>query len=211
MTAMATAKVYNMEGAEVGTVDLKDAVFSAEMNPTLVHDVTVALQAAKRQGNAETKTRKEVRGGGRKPYRQKGTGNARHGSIREPQMRGGGTVFGPHKRSYRKNVPASFKRKALCCALSDRLREESLLVLDNLACDAPKTKRVAEMAQKLPLPNKRTLIVTAEADHNVVLSARNLQRVDVQTAANVNALDVLRAARVVVVQDALKTLEERLS
>ncbi len=208
---MATAKVYNMEGAEVGTVDLNDAVFSAEMNPALVHDVIVAMQAARRQGNAETKTRKQVRGGGRKPYRQKGTGNARHGSIREPQMRGGGVVFGPHKRSYRKNVPTSFKRKALCCALSDRLREESLLVLDDLPCAAPKTKPVAEMVQKLPLSNKRTLIVTAQADRNVVLSARNLQRVDVQSAADLNALDVFRAARVVVVQDALKTLEERLS
>jgi len=200
-----------MDGAEAGSVTLNSAVFDVEMNPVLVHEVVLALQASKRQGNADTKTRKDVSGGGIKPYRQKGTGNARHGSSRESQMRGGGTVWGPHPRSYRQDVPVSFRRKALCCALSDRVRGEALCVLTDLACPSPKTKPVAEMLGKLPVPGHRTLIITADAEANVVLSARNLQKVSVRTATDVNALDVMTASRVVVAQDALAKLEERLS
>jgi large subunit ribosomal protein L4 len=207
---MATAKLLKMDGTEAGTVELSDKVFSVAPNPTLVHDVAVALLANQRQGNHETKTRKDVRGGGQKPYRQKGTGNARRGSIREPHLRGGGTVFGPHKRSYRKHVPTRMGRQALCCALSSRAGEEGLFVLDAAAVDTPRTKPVKQMMDRVSPDGKRTLVVTAEVNRALLLSARNLPKVAVRTAADVNALDVLNAARVVVEQGALSKLEERL-
>lgn len=208
---MASAKLFNMEGHEVGKVDLNDAVFAAQVNEALVHEVVVALQNAKRQGNHETKTRREVSGGGKKPYRQKGTGNARHGSTREPQMRGGGTVFGPHKRSYRQNVPTAFRRKALCGVLSDRVRREALCVIDALSYEQPKTKPFVSLLDKLATAGKSTLVVTADVNKNLILSARNVPRVSVKTASDLNALDVLGAARVVLVQDAVAKLEERLA
>ena len=208
---MASAKLYKTDGSEAGTVDLNDSVFDVAVNETLVHDVVVALQNARRQGNAETKTRREVSGGGSKPYRQKGTGSARHGSSREPQMRGGGTVFGPHKRSYRQKVTAGAKRKALCCTLSARTRTGSLCVLDGLNCPEPKTKPLAELVSKLVPDGKTTLFVTAAVDRNTFLSARNIPRVSVQTASDLNALDVLNVARVVVLRDAMAKLEERLT
>lgn len=208
---MASAKLYGMDGTEKGTVDLSPAVFEVEFNDVLVHDVVVALQNAKRQGNHETKTRGEVSGGGKKPFRQKGTGRARQGSSREPQMRGGGTVFGPHKRSYRQNVPQAMRRKALRCALSDRVRNERLSVVEVLKADQPKTKPFAAMMSKLSPEGRKTLVVTGDLDSNVTLSMRNLPRVTMRKAVDVNALDVLNANRVVVVQDALATLEERLA
>jgi len=208
---MASAKLYKTDGSEAGTVDLNGSVFDVAVNDTLVHEVVVALQNARRQGNAETKTRREVRGGGAKPYRQKGTGSARHGSTREPQMRGGGTVFGPHKRSYRQKVTAAAKRKALCCTLSARARTGSLCVLEGVDCPEPKTKPFAEMVSRLVPDGKTTLFVTATADRNTMLSARNIPRVAIQTASDLNALDVLNVARVVVLQDAVATLEERLT
>lgn len=208
---MASVKLYGMDGAEKGTVDLNAAVFDVAFNDVLVHDVVVALQNAKRQGNHETKTRKDVRGGGKKPFRQKGTGRARQGSSREPQMRGGGTVFGPHKRSYRQSVPQAMRRKALSCALSDRVRNDRLSVLESLSADRPKTKPFAAMMAKLSPEGRKTLVVTGETDSTVTLSMRNLPRVTLRTAADLNALDVLDANRVVVVHDALATLEERLT
>jgi large subunit ribosomal protein L4 len=208
---MASVKIYGMDGAEQGTVDLNEAIFDVAFNSALVHDAVVALQNARRQGNADTKTRKEVRGGGKKPFRQKGTGRARQGSSREPQMRGGGTVFGPHPRSYRQNVPVSVRRKALCCALSDRVRGEQFAVLATLSCETPKTKPFAAMMARLSPDGRKTLIVTDGMDPNVMRSARNLPKVTLRTAADVNVLDVLNANRVVVVQDALPALEERLT
>ena len=207
---MATAKTYTMDGRELAPVELNDAIFGVEPNITLVHDVAVALMNARRQGNAETKTRKEVRGGGKKPFRQKGTGNARQGTIRAPQMRGGGTVFGPHKRSYRQSVPVRFRRKALCCVLSDRVRNDALCVLDALTLSAPKTKAFDEMLNLIAPDRKKTLFVMPGVDGNVLLSARNIPKVAVRTAADLNALDVLDAVRVVVVRDAIAKLEERL-
>jgi large subunit ribosomal protein L4 len=200
-----------MDGSEQGSVDLNDAVFGADASPAIVHQVVVALRNAKRQGNAETKTRKQVRGGGAKPFRQKGTGNARQGSTREPQMRGGGVVFGPHKRSYRQQVPATFRRKALSSALSDRVRDGRLCVLTELACETPKTKPFADMIGKISSDGARTLVVLPASNKNVLLSMRNIDRVSVTTAQDINALDVVGASRVVVVQDAIQTLEERLS
>ncbi len=207
---MASAKVYKMDGSESGTVDLIDAVFGHEANNGIVHDVIKALQNAKRQGNAETKTRKEVAGGGAKPYRQKGTGSARRGSTREPHMRGGGVVFGPHKRSYRQKVPTAFRRKALCCVLSDRARGERVAVLDALNCPDPKSKPMKQLIGSVS-NGGATLLVTAEVNRNAVLSARNLEKVSVTTASDLNALDVLSANRVLIERGALEKLEARLS
>lgn len=208
---MATAKVYTMDGRELEPIQLNDAVFDVEPNEVLVHEVAVALMNAKRQGNAQVKDRSLISGGGIKPFRQKGTGRARQGSSREPQMKGGGTVFGPQRRGYRQNVPTRSKRLALCSVLSARVRDEALLVLDSLALDVPKTKRFAEMMQLISPDHKRTLFVTPAVDKNVMLSSRNLGKVAVKTAAELNALDVLNAHRVVLVRDAVASLEGRLS
>ena len=169
------------------------------------------MQNNKRQGNHETKTRTEVRGGGKKPYKQKGTGSARHGSSREPLMRGGGVVWGPHKRSYRQEIPVSFRRKALAGVLSDRVRNDQLCVLEAIDCEQAKTKPFAQLVGKLSPKGRKTLVVTAAADKNALLSARNLTRVTMITATDVNALDVLGAQRVVVLKDAIAKLEERLA
>jgi len=208
---MVSLKVYDPNGAQVGAVEANDGIFAVAPNEALVHAVAVGLQANQRQGTHQTKTRGEVSGGGKKPYRQKGTGNARHGSIREPHMRGGGTVFGPHPRDYRHNLTAREKRQALCMVLSDRLREDRLGVLRGLSVKVPKTKPFAAMISKLEPDGRRTLLVTAEKDDNVLLSARNIPRVEVRTAADLNVLDVLLAHRVVIQEEALAKLEERLS
>jgi large subunit ribosomal protein L4 len=208
---MASAKLFNLQGDEVGTVDLSDKVFAANAPEQLVHEVAVALQANQRQGNHETKTRTQVSGGGRKPYRQKGTGNARHGSTREPQMRGGGTVFGPHKRSYRKHVTIAAKRRALIGVLSARLRGDRLCVLESSQLDGPKTKPFVAMLARVSPSGRRTLFVTPEVNKNFMLSARNIPKVEVKTAADLNVLDVLTATQVVLVRDAVAKLEERLS
>lgn len=208
---MASVKRFNMDGGELGVLELNDAVFGVPMNALMTHDVVVALRNAKRQGTHQTKERGDVRGGGIKPFRQKGTGRARQGSSREPQMKGGGTVFGPHPRSYRQNVPAAFRRQALACALSDRVRGGALCVLDALTIGAPKTKTMVSLVSKLAPEGRRTLIVTAAPHRNALLSARNLSGVALRTASDLNALDVLGATRVVVVEDALPTLEQRLS
>lgn len=208
---MASAKLYQPDGKEGSSVELSESIFGVEMNGPLVHQVAVALMNAKRQGNHETKTRKEVRGGGRKPFRQKGTGNARQGSTREPHMRGGGVVFGPHKRSYRQSTPTKMKRKALCCVLSDRARSEALCVLEGLEVKEVKTQPMTELFSNLAPEGRKTLLITAKAEPLVVKSAANLPRLIVSNAADVNVLDVLDAKRVIVTQDALPALEERLA
>lgn len=208
---MASVKAYTMTGQELDPVEVTDTVFGVEANESLVHSVAVAQLNARRQGNAATKTRHEISGGGKKPYRQKGTGNARHGSTREPQMRGGGSVFGPHPRDYRQNVPVRWKRQALCCVLSDRVRGEALCVLDALSLGVPKTKPFVEMLDLIAPDRRKTLFVMANIDANVMLSSRNLPRVAVRTAADLNTVDVLNADRVVIVRDALAKLEERLA
>lgn len=205
------AKSFTKDGAEGAEVELSDAVFGIDLNKPLVHQVAVALMNNKRQGNAETKVRKEVRGGGRKPFRQKGTGQARQGSSREPHMRGGGTVFGPHKRSYRTSVPVKMRRKALCCMLTDRARNDALCVLEEISLDAPKTRPMIELIEKVSPEGRKTLLVTATHDANVLRSAQNIAPLTVRTASDVNALDVLDAKRVIVVKDALKALEDRLT
>ncbi len=208
---MATAKIVGQDGSEGSTLELNDAVFDVPANVRLMHQVVMALQANARQGNAETKTRSQVSGGGKKPFRQKGTGQARQGSSREPKMRGGGIVWGPHKRSYWTHVPLKMRRKALSCALSDRLRNSNLFVLDALKLDTPRTKPMAELVKSISPEGHKTLVVTAQRDGNVMRSAGNVAGLTVRTAADVNALDVLGAKRVLVVRDAIAVLENRLS
>lgn len=208
---MASVRVVDMAGVEQGMLEVSDEVFDVPFNETVVHEAVLALRNAARQGTHKTKTRKEVSGGGIKPFRQKGTGRARQGSSREPQMRGGGTVFGPIPRSYRQDVPVRIKRQAVCCALSDRLREDRLSVLTGLRVDQPKTKPFAAMMARLSPEGRKTLLVTAALDRNVLLSSRNVPHVTVRTAADVNVLDVMLASRVIVQEEALVSLEERLS
>jgi large subunit ribosomal protein L4 len=208
---MATLKLVNMSGEDQGNLEASDVVFNAEENAAMVTEVVLALQAAKRQGTHKTKTRREVSGGGAKPFRQKGTGRARQGSSREPQMKGGGTVHGPVPRSYRQSVTKQVRRQALCCVLSDRNRRDRLSVLKGMSIDGVKTKPVAEMLDKISREGRKTLLVTANYDPNVVLSSRNIARMTVRTADEVNTLDVLSAVRVVVQEEALAKLEERLS
>ena len=208
---MASLKIVNTKGEDQGSLEASDAVFGAAENGGMVREVIVALRNAQRQGTHKTKTRKEVQGGGAKPFRQKGTGRARQGSIREPQMRGGGIVHGPVPRSYAQKVPTQVRRQALCCALSARVRNERLSVLKGLKLDAVKTKPVAEMLDHVSRGGRKTLLVTADYDAILLLSSRNIERMTVRTAAEVNTLDVLSAIRVVVQEEALAKLEERLS
>ena len=208
---MASVKVYAMDGSERGSMDLNDAVFGVAANGALIHNVVKALMSNRRQGNASTKTRGQVRGGGAKPFRQKGSGRARRGTIRDPLLRGGGVIWGPHPRDYRRSIPARFKRQALCCVLSDRVRGEMLYVVESLSVPAPKTKPIAEIVRRLSPDGRQTLFVTSDVDRNVILSARNIPKVCVTTASDLNAVDVLGAHRVVMAADAVKKLEERLT
>lgn len=208
---MASAKVYKADGKESASVELNPAIFDVAMNGSLVQQVAVALRNNARQGNHETKTRAEVSGGGKKPFRQKGTGHARQGSSREPQMRGGGTVWGPHKRSYRQSTPIKMKRKALCCVLSDRARNAQLRVVESLALDGPKTGPMATLFQGLAIDGRKALLITAKPEPNIVKSAANVARLKVSNAADVNALDILDARTIILTQDALPALEARLS
>lgn len=208
---MALLPTVNTQGAVTGHVNVSDDIFNVDPNTGLIHDVVVAFQANQRQGTHKTKVRSEVSGGGVKPFRQKGTGRARQGSIREPQMKGGGTVHGPVPRDYRQYVTPVVRRKALCMVLTDRVRDEKLSVLQGLNISAPKTKDFAAMVSKIATEGRKTLIITPEHDENVYRSSRNMPRVKVRTAADVNAVDVLDAVRIIVQEEALPKLEERLS
>jgi large subunit ribosomal protein L4 len=208
---MASVKIFSMDGSEQGTRDLNDSVFDCEPKEFLVKDVILALRSSLQQGTHQTKTRSTVRGGGAKPFRQKGTGRARQGTSRAPQMKGGATVFGPVPRSYKHNIPVRAKRQALCVLLSDRLRNDALSVLSGLAVEAPKTKPMAEMVDKLATQGRKTLIITAEKDNNILLSSRNIPGLEVRTAIDVNALDVISASNILLQEEAVAPLEERLS
>jgi large subunit ribosomal protein L4 len=205
---MPKAPVYNMDGQPVGECELPDSVFAAPAHPALLHQAVVAYLANQRQGTASTKTRGEVSGGGRKPWRQKGTGRARQGSIRAPHWRGGGVVFGPHPREYRQALPQKARRAALRGALTDKAAAGAVCVLDRLSFEQPKTKAFAAMLARLPLPDRRALVVTADPEPTVVLSGRNLPDVVVRTASDLNAYDVLRAKALVLTRDAVARVEE---
>lgn len=200
-------KVFNIKGEEVGKVSLADEVFKAPYNEALIHQVIVAYLANQRQGTKSTLTRTEVRGGGRKPWRQKGTGNARQGSIRAPQWIKGGVVFAPKPRDFSKKVNKQMKRAAFVSAISTCLAEKCLIVVDELNFKAPKTSEVVDILSALKL-DKRTTIVTAKNDENVVLSARNIPNVSVTTADQLCTYDIVVSDKLLVTKEAIKSIEE---
>ena len=203
---MATVSVYNMEGKEVGTMDLNDAVFGVEVNEHLVHMAVVAQLANKRQGTQKAKTRSEVSGGGRKPWRQKGTGHARQGSTRAPQWTGGGVVFAPAPRDYTIRLNKKEKRLALKSALTSRVQEKKLIVVDELKFDEIKTKNFKNVLDNLK--TTKALVVLNDNDKNVVMSARNIPDVKTALTNTINVFDILKYSTVIVTKDAVATIEE---
>ena len=204
---MPKVSVLNQTGASVGEVELNESVFGIEPNEAVLFEAIISQRASLRQGNHKTKQRGEVAGGGRKPWRQKGTGRARQGSTRSPQWRGGGTVFGPVPRSYSYKLPRKVRRLALRSALSAKVREESLVVLDALTFDAPKTKAFVQVLKDLSV-DKKALFVTAELDENVALSARNIPGVTVVSANGINVLDLVGHDKLVMTKSAVEKVEE---
>ena len=203
---MATVSVYNMEGNEVGTIELSDAVFGVDVNEHLVHMAVVAQLANKRQGTQKAKTRSEVSGGGRKPWRQKGTGHARQGSTRAPQWTGGGVVFAPVPRDYTIRLNKKEKRLALKSALTSRLQENKLIVVDELKFDEIKTKNFVNVMNNLKAD--KALVVLNENDANVVMSARNIPTVKTALTNTINVYDILKYNTLILTQDAVATIEE---
>lgn len=203
---MANVSVYNMEGKEVGTIELNDAVFGVEVNEHLVHMAVVAQLANKRQGTQKAKTRSEVSGGGRKPWRQKGTGHARQGSTRSPQWTGGGMVFAPTPRDYTIRLNKKEKRAALKSALTSKVQGSSLIVVDELKFDEIKTKNFTNVMNNLKV--EKGLVVIADNDINVVMSARNVADVDTTLVNTINVYDVMKAKTVVLTKDAVAKIEE---
>ncbi len=203
---MANVAVYNMEGKEVGKLDLNDAVFGVEVNEHLVHMAVLQQLANNRQGTQKAKTRSEVRGGGRKPWRQKGTGHARQGSTRAPQWTGGGVVFAPVPRDYSFKINKKEKRAALKSALSSRVQENKLIVVDELKLDEIKTKKLAEVLKNLNV--EKALVVINDNDQNVVMSAKNIPTVKVAQTNTINVFDILKYSNVVVTKAAVATIEE---
>ena len=203
---MANVSVYNMEGKEVGTIELNDAVFGVKVNEHLVHMAVVSQLANKRQGTQKAKTRSEVSGGGRKPWRQKGPGHARQGSTRAPQWTGGGTVFAPVPRDYSFKMNKKEKRFALKSALTSRVQENKIFVLDELSLTEIKTKAMKGVLDSLNV--RKALVVTKEADQTVAMSARNLPDVKTAHTGTINVYDILKYNTLVLTKDAVAAIEE---
>ncbi|MBE6096108.1 MAG: 50S ribosomal protein L4 [Schwartzia sp.] len=207
---MPKVAVYNIDRQQVGDIELNDNVFGVEVNGGLLHQAVVMQLASQRLGTHATKTRAFVRGGGRKPWKQKGTGRARSGSRRSPLWVGGGTVFGPHPRSYAFSMPRKQRRLAIKCALSDKVQEDSLFVLDALDFEAPKTKQVVKLLQTFEIDNK-ALIITAEEAENVERSSRNIPGVKAINTTGLNVYDILNHDKLFVTKDAVARIEEVLA
>ena len=204
---MATVKMLNMAGQEAGTIELNDELFGIEPNENAVHEVVKNYLANQRQGTQSAKTRAEVRGGGRKPFRQKGTGRHRQGSTTDPSQIGGGIVFAPKPRDYRYAVPKKVKKLALRSALSAKVADGEIIVLDELKFDAPKTKEMAATLKNINAA-KKALIVTAEKDDNVVRSAANIPGVRTVLASNMNVYEMVNHTSFIVTKEAVKKIEE---
>ena len=203
---MANVSVYNMEGKEVGTIELNDAVFGVEVNEHLVHMAVVQQLANNRQGTQKAKTRSEVSGGGRKPWRQKGTGHARQGSTRAPQWTGGGMVFAPVPRDYTIRLNKKEKRAALKSVLTSKVQENKFIVVDELKFDEIKTKAMKNVLANLKAD--KALVILNDNDQNVVLSARNIEGVETALTNTINVFDLLKHNTVVVTKAAVETIEE---
>ena len=203
---MPTVGLFNKEGNKIEDIQLNETIFAAEVNADAMHQVVVALLANKRQGTQSAKTRAEVRGGGIKPWRQKGTGRARQGSIRAPQWIKGGVVFAPKPRDYRMSIPKSMRRVAMLSALTSKVQNDEMVVLDSLTLEAPKTKEVVKMLNAFNA--KKTLIITAEANETVYKSVRNIEGVAVLPVNNINVYDLLKYPKVIMTKDAVSKIEE---
>lgn len=207
---MPTAALYNLEGERIGEVELNPSVFDQEVNHHLLHEAAVMYLANQRVGTASTKTRSEVRGGGRKPWRQKGTGRARHGTIRSPIWRGGGVTFGPKPRDYSYSMPTKARRQALRSALSARANEGRIKVLDQLDFEEPKTRLFAALLRALNSPEK-TLVVLDRAAENTIKSARNIPGVTTLLAADLNPYEVLNHDEILITTAGIAQVEEVLA
>ena len=203
---MATVSVYNTDGKEVEKIDLSDNIFGVEINETLVHKAVVAHLANRRQGTQSALTRSEVRGGGKKPWRQKGTGHARQGSIRAPQWTGGGVVFAPKPRDYSQKMNKREKQIALFSVLTSKVQDDKLIVVDNLDMDTPKTAAFVKVLGNLKAD--KALVVTSEKNDNLVLSARNIPDVKTVPTNAINVFDILNHEALVITKDAVKAIEE---
>ena len=204
---MPTVGLFNQEGKQVGDIQLNDNVFGVEVNTDAMHQVVVALLANKRQGTQSAKTRAEVRGGGIKPWRQKGTGRARQGSIRAVQWIGGGVAFAPKPRSYRYTLPKKVRRLAMKSALSSKVQNSEVIVLDALNMDAPKTKEFAQILNNINAA-KKALVVIADKNDNVIKSARNIEGVQTALVNTMNVYDILKYDSFIITTDAVKKVEE---
>lgn len=207
---MVKVKLFKQDGSQQGEVELNDQIFGIEPNKGVVHEAVIMQRASQRQGTHKVKSRSEVRGGGRKPWRQKGTGRARHGSIRSPQWVGGGRAFGPTPRSYAYKLPKKVRRLALKSALSMKVAEDSFVVVEGLRFESPKTKDFKETLTRLDIQDK-VLLVIEHGNENAFLSARNLANVKVVDEGNVSVLDLVWADKVLITQGALNTVEEALA
>ena len=207
---MPKVAVYDMQGSTVGELELNDEIFAAPVNESLMHQAVVMYLANQRRGTAATKTRGAVRGGGRKPWRQKGTGRARHGSIRSPIWVGGGVAFGPEPRDYGFTMPKKARRQALRSALSSKVAAGNVIILDELQLDEPKTRKMVDVLRNLQVAGK-ALIVTCDDGRNVVLSARNIPGVVTTRARDLNVYTVLNNEQLVITKQALQAIEEVLA
>ena len=204
---MPQTTLYDRTGKDVGSVELSDVLFAAPVNTAVLHQVVTAQLAGRRTGTADTKTRGEIRGGGRKPYRQKGTGRARQGTVTAPHYRGGGVVFGPHPRSYEQRLPRKMKRLALRGALTAKFGDEAIKVIDTFGLDAIRTKELASVLSALNATG-RVLVRLPGRDQTLELSARNLPKVEIILADSLNVVDLLKADLVLIEQPALARMQE---
>ena len=200
--------VYNQKGEEVKKIDLSKNVFGMDFNHDLVHQVVTCQASNRRQGSAHTKDRSEVRGGGRKPWRQKGTGRARHGSIRSPLFKGGGVTFGPrNEKNYKKIIPEKMRKKALSMVLSEKLKDKELIFIEDINVKEPKTKLIENVLNNFSLKEKKTLILCPEGSKNTILSARNLFKTETLPDKDINALDALSFKFLVIPEKSVKIIE----
>ncbi|EGO65350.1 50S ribosomal protein L4 [Acetonema longum] len=208
---MPKVAVYNVAGQKTGEMELNENVFGIQFNEAVVHQALVMQLASRRQGTAATKTRAQVRGGGKKPWKQKGTGRARAGSIRSPLWVGGGTVFGPQPRSYSFRMPRKVRRLAIKSALSAKVAEGELLVVDGIGFDQPKTKQVIDLLKNFNAADNKALIITAEENENVEKSSRNIEGVKAITSMGLNVFDLLHHDKILITKDAVTRIEEVLA
>lgn len=200
--------VYNQKGEVVGSANLPKEIFEVALNSDLVHQVAVSMSANKRQISAHAKTRGEVRGGGKKPWRQKGTGRARHGSTRSPIWKGGGVTHGPrNERVFEREIPKKMKRKALLMVLSEKAKNKNIVVLDNIELELGKTREMAGSMAKLPCKKSSTLVALPNYDKKIILATRNIEKTSVEDARNLNVLDLLSYKYLLITKDTIKTIE----